>query len=500
VQLRDYQQVAASAVLRYLSERPVLVLPTGAGKTVTAAHIVRRLTCRTLWLAHRRELIAQAAASLRRHGLEVGEILAGTDPTPDAPVQVASVQTLLRRMHPPADLVVIDEAHHVRASSYERIVDLYPNARFLGLTATPFRLDGQGLGTPFGRIVVGAYTDDLCRQGYLVEPIVYAPDRPRIAGAPRRGGDYTERQQVEAMRRPAITGNVVRTWMQRSRDRRTAVFAVNIEHSRWIVREFRRRGVRAEHLDGSTPRAQRDAILYRLRTGYTRVVSQCNVLSEGWDLPALDTAIVARPTASLCLHLQMIGRVMRAADGKAGALVLDHAGNHLRHGVVTQRLQYSLSDRVTPESLGGDTEPGPGRRCPECYLIVPPGVPECPGCGHEYRVQRPRHVEGDLVRLRREAPLEDQQRAWERIDAQRQERGYQEGWSFHRFTALYGFAPLVVDGQVVRPEDATREQRESVFLKLEARRIQRGYKPGWTGVQYRAVFGEWPTFARASAR
>jgi len=494
VNLRPYQKRAVEDVVAQLGDRPVLTMPTGSGKTVTASHIVAHLGKPTLWLAHRRELVQQAADTLNGYGLKAGVLMAGEPTRPGAQVQVASVQTAVRRDPVPADLVVIDECHHVRATTYKRLLDRYPRASVLGLTATPFRTDGKGLGDAFGSIVVAAYPDELIRDGYLVEPIVYAPADPMLKGT-NRAGEYTEETMFRAMSKPKITGNIVRTWQARGRNGRTICFAVNVKHSQSIVAEFRKAGVPSEHLDGKTAKGLRDAILYRLRKGVTKVVSNVGVVNEGYDLPALEVAIIARPTASLCWHLQAVGRIMRASPAKLGAIVLDHAGNHIRHGMVTQRLEYSLDDAPVRK---GDGDPSASKRCPECFLVVPLGGRECPECGYEFvpSTREIRHVEGELVRLNGERPsVETQQEAWGRIEWRRKKFGYKPGWSIFQFERFYGFKPLVVAGQIGDPAGATHGQKYSVWLRLEEQRRDRGHKPGWTGYQFKAVFGHWPRFA-----
>ncbi len=489
---REYQRKAHDAVIAALDENPILVSPTGSGKTYIATLIVRTLARRTVWIVHRRELVNQAADSLRAHGLDVGVIMAGEPATPNAQVQVASVQTLLRRTPPRADLVVIDEAHHARAGSYARIVEAYPDIPRLGLTATPFRMDGRGLGTSFGRIIVAATTAELVANGTLIDPIVYAPADPDLTGVRKRGGDYATAPLAERMSRRKLVGDVVKTWLRLANGRRTVCFAVNVAHSQAIVAAFHAANVKAEHLDGNTPKGQRDATLYRLRTGYTTVVSQCQVLTEGWDLPSLEVAIVARPTASLCLHLQMIGRIMRTADLKLGATVLDHAGNHLRHGLVTQALGYSLADGATTPRGDGATGM---KRCTACYLLIAAGSRTCPACGFEFPAVLPEVEAGELQRLtRRSMTLEDQQAAWDRIDERRKAFDFRPEWSLHEFKRQVGFTPLVRDGAVLEPMKAPDDAKRSVYEKLIGIQRARGYRPGWVGFQFKAVFGHWPRY------
>ena len=297
--LRDYQRSAVDRLKTVLHRRPILVAPTGSGKTTVAVALVEELGVPTLWLAHRKELIDQAAGHLARLGLWPGRILAGYPPEPFAQVQVASVQTLVRRAMPPAKLVVIDEAHHVTlGSSYSQVIEHYPNTHVLGLTATPFRLDGRGLGDVFGELIVAAYADELCEAGVLHDPRVYAGKAPDLRHVKIAMGDYALGELSKRTNTEELNADIVQTWLEKSPGRRTVAFAVDIAHSQAIVEAFRAAGVPAEHLDGKVARSEREAVLERLRGGQTLIVSNCMVLTEGWDLPALETAIVARPTAS----------------------------------------------------------------------------------------------------------------------------------------------------------------------------------------------------------
>ena len=500
MQLRDYQLRAIDEVSRQLMSNPLLVLPTGAGKTFTCAALVQQLGMRTLWIAHRRELISQAAQRLTACGLTCGVIAAGYPERRSAQVQVASVQTLIRRAMPPVDLIVIDEAHHARAGQYRQVLDNYPGVPVIGLTATPFRLDGKGLGdVGFGAIVVAAYPDELVAQGTLVEPIVYAPDVPDLAGVRMHHGDYSEKGLGDALDKPKLVGNIIETWQKLASGRKTVVFAINVEHSQHIVSEFQRAGVKAEHLDGSMSLVQRDAVLHRLRIGYTTVVSQCMVLTEGFDLPALEVATLARPTASLCLHLQQIGRICRAAPDKTGATVLDHAGNHLRHGTMTQRIEYFLDD-VETTNKKRDREAGEPvmKRCPKCFLLVPPATRECE-CGHEWEIAAPsiETVDGELKVFtapptRDAVPFELQRQAWEAIEQQREHWGHAAGWSIYRFRARFGFAPIVVDGQLVDPSRAGSSTRIARLRELIAVGRRKGYKPGWAKFMWKNEFHRFP--------
>jgi len=492
-QLRDYQDRAVETVIAKLDRRPILVSPTGSGKTTMATEIVERLGRRTLWLAHRKELIDQAAERLAAHGLHAGIVMAGYHSDPDAQVQVASVQTLVRRNRPPAGLVVVDECHHAAAETYQKILSGYTDAALVGLTATPFRLDGRGLGDLFGELVVAAWPDELCTAGVLHKPRVWASKAPDLRGVRVVAGDYNLGALAERTNTAELNADIVETWQKRAAGRRTAAFAVDIAHSEAITEAFRQAGVPAEHLDGATPRAERDAILARLATGETLVVSNCMVLTEGWDLPALECAIIARPTASLNLHLQMIGRVMRACHGKGGAIVLDHAGNHHVHGLVTRRLDYTLSDEKV-----GFSEPLGLRRCGHCGLLFETGEPCCPECGWAPEAsgagqrRRPEiHGKGELAEFD-DSAFEYRRQVWVQIEAQRQAAGYKPGWSYYRFFDRFGVAPIVADGELVNPASATAGQKAEVYREFLRIAAVKGYKPGWAAYRFREAFGHWP--------
>jgi len=324
--------------------RSMLVAPTGSGKTIMAGSIVASGLCRrscVLWLAHRRELVQQAQGKLFELGVDAGIIQAGFKPCPELPVQIASIPTLHARAvrtrkidPPPADLVIVDEAHHVRARSWKAILALYPDVPIIGLTATPCRGDGRGLGNVFDVMVECPPVQTLIDLGFLVSTKVYAPSRPDLAGVRVERGDYVEKQLAQVMDRGELVGDIVTHWLRLAERRKTVIFATSVAHSVHLRDEFRRASVLAEHIDGSTSLEERDGILRRLSRGEIEVVTNCMVLTEGWDQPDVSCIVLARPTRHMGLYRQMVGRVLRPAPGKDHALVLDHAGNVFQHGFV----------------------------------------------------------------------------------------------------------------------------------------------------------------------
>jgi superfamily II DNA or RNA helicase len=481
VRLRPYQTEAIdrvdAAVARSV-RRVLVVAPTGAGKTTIAAFIILRAIARTervLFLAHRRELIVQAWRRLLELGLtreHVGIVMADdARRRPTALVQVASVDTLRRRTRPPADLVFVDESHRALAASYRAIAADYPKALHLGLTATPYRADGKGLGDAYDELVVVASPQQLIAEGYLVEPRVFtvpAGQRPDLSRVSVTRGDYSASQLAEAVDRHGLVGNIVDHWTTHARGVRTVAFAASVEHSQHIAARFREAGVAAEHLDGETQAADRDAILSRLDRGETLVVSNCGVLCEGWDQPAVKCAILARPTKSTGLYLQQAGRILRPWDDQA-AIILDHAGCALEHGLPQDDRPFCLDGRKRRAARGDRDEPL-ARECPRCFAVLPLTARVCPECGHAFAPTRELPVEqpGELVA----ATTDDVQRAaWDELCRRALAQGHKPGWVFHRFRERFGAAP---PPHYRLPDALRRDERAVLDAVRDAARGRKG--------------------------
>lgn len=480
VALRGYQRDVIERVGAAVAagrHRILLVAPTGSGKTVVGAELVRLAVARrerVLFIAHRRELVQQASAKLHANGVDHGIIQAGFPTRPGEPVQVASVQTLLARAirgsaieMPEAGLLIVDEAHHARARTYRRIVDACPGAVVLGLTATPCRGDGRGLGNVFEVMVECPPVPDLIGLGYLVATKVYAPTEPDLTGVRIERGDYVEKQIAAVMDRPALIGDVVTHWHRLAERRRTVVFASGVAHSVHLRDEFRRSGVWAEHIDGSTPSDERDGILARLARGEVEVVSNAMVLTEGWDCPEVGCLVLARPTRSVALFRQMVGRAMRTAPGKSDAILLDHAGAVFQHGLPEEPVAWTLdTDRRAENPAQTARANGQAARltnCPECAAVRWAGKP-CSVCGWR-PVPRPAAVDvadGELGRVQNGRAQGHAHSAAEQLRFFRQllwmanERGYKHGWAAHKFKEKFGAWPTWRTAPPEAPDDAVR--------------------------------------------
>jgi superfamily II DNA or RNA helicase len=497
--LRPYQAEAVARsrdVLRAGRRCILIVAPTGAGKTVIAAHVIASAVARgrrVLFVAHRRELIDQAFGKLRDAGLrEVGVIMAGDRRrNPPAPVQVASIDTLRRRAKPAADLVIIDEAHRALARSYAELREAYPLATHLGLTATPYRADGRGLGDAYQALIVVASPATLIADGYLVEPRVYtvpAAELPDLSRVRLKGGDYHPEQLSAAVDRSGLVGSIVEHWQRHAGGQRTVAFAASVAHSQHIARSFVAAGIPAEHLDGETPTDERAAILRRLETGETRVVANYGVLCEGWDQPSVKIAVLARPTKSPGLYLQQAGRILRPWQA-VGAVILDHAGVVLEHGLPHDDREFSLDGDKRERAKR--TAPS-CKTCERCFAIVRSSVAVCPCCGWAWPDAPERDIEeqpGDLVEVR--AVTQDEKRAtWAELVRTAGERGYAPGWAAYRYRDKFGAWPPTTFPRPARcAVDASDEAKLEYLGELRRVAAERGYQHGWIALRFRARYG-----------
>lgn len=459
--LRPYQFEAIAAlrdaVLRG-HRRPLLVLPTGAGKTVVAGEIIRSAVAkggRVLFLAPRRELIFQASAKLDDAGVLHGVILADANERDgiSAAVHVAGIDTVLARAVrsdrltlPDYGLIIVDEAHLAATEARQRLLDRWPDAVRLGLTATPCRKDGKALGAIFDEIVDPAPVARLTAEGYLVPARYFTPIEPDLAGVRTIGGDWHGGDLEAAVNKPQLVGDIVEHWLAHAGGRRTVIFGTSIAHAVALADEFQRHGAAAESVDANTPQADRDAVFHRFREGRTQVLTNCMLASLGFDLPAISCVVIARPTKSLALYLQMIGRGLRPSEGKSDCLILDHAGCVHRHGFADEPRVWTLSgNHALASGQSGGKEAGEARQitCPECRCVFERSR-ACPECGHELRPlgKAVETLPGRLVALNGGGATGVDRLVWYRqVRRIGEENGYSLGWSSHQFKAKFGVFP-----------------------------------------------------------
>jgi DNA repair protein RadD len=469
--LRDYQAAAVEQIER--AGKVLYVLPTGGGKTVVATNIIERSVARgerVLMLTHRREILRQTSLKIP---IDRGLIQAGLNIDPDYPVQVASIQTLWARCMrtdkiplPAANLIIIDEAHHVGARTWRLILEAYPRARRIGLTATPCRGDGRGLGNYFDELILGPQISELIAAKHLVPTIYYAPADPDLRGVETRQGDYVINQLADRMNRDDLVGDIVSNWHKLAQRRRTIVFCVDVAHSVHVKDEFLKSDVKAEHVDGSTPKAERDAILARLESGETQVVCNCMVLTEGFDCPPVGCIVLARPTKQLGLFRQMAGRGLRPAPGKSNLILVDHSGAVYGHGLLEDPVEWTLDVTKRAEN------PTHAKRdqqkisrlveCSQCSALRTGGE-ACPHCGFLPK-RRPDAIvfaEGELARVDGSGrPINSsdphERMRWHAMLAHiAGERGYKAGWVSHKFKEKFGTWPPT--SRPIPPMEPSRE-------------------------------------------
>jgi DNA repair protein RadD len=389
VDFRLYQKQAiegARAALRGGKRRVLVVSPTGSGKTVIASAIIQSAVqrgSRVLFLAHRRELIHQTSAKLTAFGVRHGIIMGRERMALQHAAQVASIQTLARRRDAleSVDLIFFDEAHHAAADTYLQVLAWFPSARVVGLTATPWREDGRGLADVFDSHVVVTTPRRLKEEGFLVPVGGWAFEAVDTSDAQVRGGDFVASSLAGAAMSKRVLGDVVEEYSRYGNGARGICFAATVQASEALAAQFRAAGIVAEHVDGETPKDERDAILARLRAGITRVICNCNVLTEGFDCPELEVAMLCRPTLSLTLYLQMVGRVLRTAPGKTMARIHDHAGLLAMHGHPYNDWDYEPApDTTVNAERESSTRDATQKLCPACKSARS-GWP-CDNCGH----------------------------------------------------------------------------------------------------------------------
>ena len=403
MELRDYQKdiiAKTRSNMRHGVRANLIQSPTGSGKTLLTAHMLKTAAEKGMaswFVVHRRELIKQSRDAFDGEGVKHGIIAANMDVAKTALIQIASVQTLARRFHKyrVPSLIVWDECHHIAANSWAKIFNSFPNAFHIGLTATPERMDGTGLGKWFRAMIEGPSVAWLIKNGYLAPYKLFAPGNIDLTGVRTRMGDYVGSELTSIVDRPSITGDAIKHYVKHASGRRAVVFCASIAHSKHVTQQFNDAGIVAEHVDGETDSSLRDQSIRRFKDGTTRILSNVELFGEGFDVPCIEAVVLLRPTKSLGLFLQQVGRSLRPSPGKQHAIILDHAGNCRLHGLPDEKRAWSLEGRSKAERK----QPPVGLRiCSECFGAQRRGPAECIYCGHIFEVEsrKIQEIEGEL--------------------------------------------------------------------------------------------------------
>lgn len=427
--LREYQEdivTRTREAMRQGHRSILIVAPTGSGKTALTSHMINvaaQKGMQSYFIVHRRELVLQSVRAFFKNQVPHGIISSGFPMDDRQLVQIASVQTLANRLGKirRPSFMIWDEAHHLMASSWEKIFLTFPETFHIGLTATPIRLDGAGLGKHFHHMIEGPTTRWLIDQGYLSPFKYFAPSAPNLDGVHTRMGDFVISEMAAALDKPSITGSAIKEYQKKLAGKRAVVFGVSIEHSEHIVHQFKAAGINALHVDGETNSSIRDNAVKSLQQNEIQILSNVDLFGEGFDLPAIDGGFLLRPTQSLALFLQQCGRVLRpiyadgfdlscaesrkaaiAAGPKPFAYLFDHAGNWERHGLPDDEREWTLQgfDKKKKKDNGAGI-----KLCPACFAANHAYRSHCESCGLKFIAQarQVEQVEGDLKEIDTEA-------------------------------------------------------------------------------------------------
>ena len=478
--LRAYQEKTISDSRSILSRanRAIVQSPTGSGKTVMFVAITQMAVSKgksVLIVLPRRELVYQTSDTLRTAGIDHAVIMAGEPMSMRPRVQVASTMTLHKRgivnpkfRMPSADLVIMDEAHLSITAAPLAILNHYPAAKVLGFTATPARSDGRGLGEVYEDMVEGVTVSELTKLGFLAPVDYYAPTTADLSTLKAAKGDYTEKTLGGIAEQPQLVGDVVTNWIRLAEGKRTVVFGINRSHARALCDEFNLAGVKAGYIDGETEQDERAQTLNQLASGEITVLCNVFVLTYGWDCPSVEVAILARPTKSIVLYLQMVGRVLRTSEGKERAKVIDHTGTVHALGFVDEPVEWSLEGKESVQKRKEKAEATEPKKitCKSCDTVFTRSK-ICPKCGTELtnHAEIALATQGDLTKLDRSKKNEARKFTMaEKISWYGQIKSHgikhskSEGWMAHQYKSKFGVWPnKIKDAPIVQtsPEVAS---------------------------------------------
>jgi len=447
MQLRDYQTKAISDLRTSFqkgNKAPLLVMPTGSGKTVVFAEISKRLRQNknnVLILVHRKELIDQASKKLKAIKVNHG-IIAAKYKASKSSIQIASVQTLVRRLSSNTftpNYIIIDEAHHAAAGSWDKILANFPDAYKIGCTATPIRLDGRGLKDYFDDLVASHSISNLIELKYLASYKVFAPplklnlDKVKVLA-----GDFQKKDLEEKMDKANIVGDAVKQYKKYADGLPAIAFCISIKHATDVCNQFKSAGYKSAIVHGAMSTDERDEVIKGLGNGKIQVLTSVDVISEGTDCPNVSVAILLRATKSEGLYLQQVGRILRPQSNKT-AIILDHVNATRTHGFVDDERNWSLDSEKKTKKKG---QQAPSvETCKKCFACYKP-TPKCPVCGYEAQTRERfiKQEEGELVELKKKQQQETEKqqqqqligtaRTLEELEMVAKILGYKKGWAY----------------------------------------------------------------------
>ena len=525
--LYPFQQEAVDRCYEHMftgRRNPILQSPTGTGKTVSSAGLVDRIVRnhgRVLTLAHSQEILEQTVRTFKRQGFVTDCITADTNTSEfmqslpideDLQVMVAMQQTMWSRASKNHYLgeysaIVVDECHHIVARTWRGVVDYFPGVPYCGLTATPARGDGRGLGGMFDVIVQAISMPDAIKQGYLVDsPAEHCWSWPvDLSGVRTQAGDYQlggKGGQARIIGTVKRIGDCIEHWLKLAKGKKTLVFACDVEHSKGIAERFLSHDVPAAHIDGTTPKDERRQIINDLADGKLTVVSNFGCLTEGFDCPSVECIILERATQQFSLYMQMLGRGLRTAPGKEHLTILDHVGAVIHHGLPSQDVKWNLDAEETAAERKTEKKKRKQRKCGQCGMVMHGTT--CDFCGWELPLQlvdgrmgRSDYAEGELARLsdRKLAEIEEihedpRKGKYLALHNKAERLGKSPGWAYYRFKEEFDQEPKL-EWLLPDPRNCDDKAYYQAALKLTR---SLNWKDGAAAYRYKEVYEKWPPF------
>lgn len=455
IELRPYQSDMIARIREAMgrTNRVLGVAPCGAGKTVMFSYIASRARERGHKVGifvHRIELAAQVSKTLSAFKVPHGMIMANSGIDRRHSVYVISVQTYARSIHkmPQLSIGVLDEAHHAAAkNTWAKCMEHSPNAKWLGMSASPARLDGQGLSGSFSEMVIGPSARELIDIGALCDYRLFAPSTVDMSGCHILAGDFKQDEMNAAVDKPRITGDAVEHYRKHLNGAPTIVFCASVAHAEHVAEAFKAEGYAASSVDGKMEKLQRRRVIGDFSDGKLNIMTSCSLVSEGLDIPGIHGCILLRPTASLALYIQQVGRAMRTAPGKERAIILDHTGNCGRHGLPCADREWTLEGRK--KGTKAPPEASMSRECGICFTRFNLNLYRCPECNAPVaqRVREIEQIDGELTEVDKEevrklgspAKLEQgRAKSLKELEELAAKRGYKPGWAKHIWEARNG--------------------------------------------------------------
>lgn len=434
--LRPYQTdliEKARAEYRNGVKSPCIVLPCGGGKSVIVAEMAKNAIVkgnRVLFLVHRRELVDQITRTFEWWGVDMNLC------------DVMMVQTASRHITQiqQPKLIITDENHHSKASTYRKIYDAFPDAKRIGVTATPIRLDGSGLGDVNDRLVIGVSAKWLIENNYLAPYDYYAPAIADLSEIKTNCGEFETDSMEKILMKSAIYGDVISHYKKLANSRQAICYCVSVAHSKEMAEAFCNARIKAVHIDGTTPKADRERIITDFRHGRIKILCNVDLISEGFDVPDCECAVLLRPTKSLTLYIQQSMRCMRYKKGKR-AIIIDHVGNYARFGMPDADREWTLDGRKKSENKHDTTDEVKVLQCPECYYTFEPpesGERICPECGYVFpKKERSLDTEEDtelkkITGFTLDFSTPDDCKSMSDLQAYAKKMGYKSGYAYYK--------------------------------------------------------------------